>query len=62
MQRLNTLNRQFTADSNFNGGKVGAKRDDDIVIVGLPRSAGESSVHAIARNHHGVSNDEGRWQ
>ena len=39
MQRLNTLNRQFAKDSNFNGGQVGPKADDDIVIIGLARTA-----------------------
>ena len=39
MQRLNTLNRQFNPNSNFNGGQCGPKRDDDIVIIGLARTA-----------------------
>ena len=50
MQRLNTLNRQFTGDSNFNGGKVGAKRDDDIVIVGLARTAMTKAKRGPQRN------------
>lgn len=41
MQRLSTLNRQFlnNKESNFNGGQVGPKRDDDIVIIGMSRTA-----------------------
>ena len=39
VSRLNTLNKQFTPNSNFNGGQCGPKRDDDIVIIGMARTA-----------------------
>ena len=39
VSRLNTLNKQFTPNSNFNGGQCGPKRDDDIVIIGMSRTA-----------------------
>ncbi len=40
MQRLNTLNKQFIkSESNYNGGQVGPKRGDDIVVIGMARTA-----------------------
>ena len=37
--RLNAMNDHFGANSNYNGGQVGAKRDDDVVIIGMARTA-----------------------
>ena len=39
MQRLDALNQHFKDNTNFNGGQVGPKRDDDIVIIGMARTA-----------------------
>lgn len=41
MERVNQINQQFRANkgSSFNSGKNAAKRDDDIVIIGLSRTA-----------------------
>jgi len=40
MERIQTLNSHFTAASpNFNGRTVGAKSDDDVVIVSYARTA-----------------------
>jgi len=39
MQRLNQVNRQFAKDTSYNGGSVGPKRDDDVVIIGMARTA-----------------------
>ena len=39
MQRLNTVNRHFAKDTSYNGGAVGPKRDDDVVIIGMARTA-----------------------
>jgi len=39
VQRLSTINKHFVPNSNFNGGQVGPKRDDDVVIIGLARTA-----------------------
>jgi hypothetical protein len=37
--RLNAVNDHFGANSNYNGGQVGPKRDDDVVIIGMARTA-----------------------
>jgi acetyl-CoA acyltransferase 1 len=39
MQRLNSVNRHFAKDTSYNGGAVGPKRDDDVVIIGFARTA-----------------------
>lgn len=39
VSRLDTLNSQFRSETNYNGGKVGPKRDDDVVIIGMARTA-----------------------
>ena len=40
MKRISALNSQFTgASPNFNGRSVGAKSDDDVVIVSYARTA-----------------------
>ena len=39
MQRLNQVNKQFAKDTSYNGGSVGPKRDDDVVIIGMARTA-----------------------
>lgn len=39
MNRLNNLDKQFRDNTNFNGGTVGAKRPDDVVIIGMARTA-----------------------
>ena len=41
MERINQLNTQFRANkgSSFNSGKNAPKRDDDVVIIGLARTA-----------------------
>ena len=39
VQRLAAVNNQFGANSNYNGGQVGPKRDDDVVIIGMARTA-----------------------
>lgn len=39
MQRIEHLNLQFKDKTNYNGGQVGPKRDDDVVIIGMARTA-----------------------
>lgn len=39
MQRLNAVNKHFAKDTSYNGGSVGPKRDDDVVIIGMSRTA-----------------------
>ena len=39
MQRLNAVNQHFAKDTSYNGGSVGPKRDDDVVIIGMARTA-----------------------
>ena len=39
VSRLDAINNQFRKDTNYNSGKVGPKRDDDIVIIGMARTA-----------------------
>lgn len=39
MQRLNQVNRHFAKETSYNGGSVGPKRDDDVVIIGMARTA-----------------------
>jgi len=39
MQRLNQVNRQFPSNTSYNGGSIGPKRDDDVVIIGMARTA-----------------------
>ena len=39
VQRLSSINKHFVPNSNFNGGQVGPKRDDDVVIIGMARTA-----------------------
>ena len=34
MQRLNQVNRHFPSNTSYNGGSIGPKRDDDVVIIG----------------------------
>ena len=50
VSRLNTLNNQFKNGSNFNGGQVGPKRDDDVVIIGLSRTAMTRAKKGPQRN------------
>jgi len=50
MQRLNTLNKQFAPNSNFNGGQCGPKNDDDIVIIGMARTAMTKAKKGAQRN------------
>ena len=38
-QRLAAVNRHFAKDTSFNGGSLGPKRDDDVVIIGMARTA-----------------------
>ena len=49
VSRLNTLNSHFI-QGNFNGGQCGAKRDDDIVIIGLTRTAMTKAKRGPQRN------------
>ena len=37
--RLNAVNEHFGANSNYNGGQVGPQRADDVVIIGMARTA-----------------------
>lgn len=37
--RLGAVNGHFGANSNYQGGQVGAKQDDDVVIIGMARTA-----------------------
>jgi len=39
MQRLAQANRHFAKDTSYNGGAIGPKRDDDVVIIGMARTA-----------------------
>jgi hypothetical protein len=39
VERLASINNHFGAVSNYNGRQVGAKRDDDVVIIGMSRTA-----------------------
>jgi len=39
MQRLNQTNKHFAKETSYNGGQVGPKRDDDVVIIGMARTA-----------------------
>ena len=49
VSRLNTLNGHF-GQGNFNGGQCGPKRDDDIVIIGLTRTAMTKAKRGPQRN------------
>ena len=49
VSRLNALNSHFI-QGNFNGGQCGAKRDDDIVIIGLTRTAMTKAKRGPQRN------------
>ena len=49
VSRLNTLNKHF-GSGNFNGGSCGPKRDDDIVIIGLTRTAMTKAKRGPQRN------------
>jgi acetyl-CoA acyltransferase 1 len=50
VSRLSTVNNQFRNGSNFNGGQVGPKRDDDVVIIGLSRTAMTRAKKGPQRN------------
>ena len=39
MSRLAQVNNHFAKDTSYNGGSVGPKRDDDVVIIGMARTA-----------------------
>lgn len=39
MERLSAVNQHFAKDTSYNGGSVGPKRDDDVVIIGMARTA-----------------------
>ena len=39
MQRLSAVNNHFAKDTSYNGGQVGPKRPDDVVIIGMARTA-----------------------
>lgn len=39
LQRLATLNNHFSSNQTFNSGKVLPPSDDDVVIVGMARTA-----------------------
>ena len=39
MQRIAQTNRHFAKDTTYNGGAIGPKRDDDVVIIGMARTA-----------------------
>ena len=39
VSRLNQVNQHFAKDTSYNGGSVGPKRDDDVVIIGMARTA-----------------------
>lgn len=49
VSRLSTLNGHF-GSGNFNGGQTGAKRDDDVVIIGLTRTAMTKAKRGPQRN------------
>ena len=38
-ERLATVNRHFAKETSYNGGNIGPKRDDDVVIIGMARTA-----------------------
>jgi len=48
--RLSTINNHFGSVSNYNGRQVGAKRDDDIVIIGMARTAMTKAKRGPQRN------------
>jgi acetyl-CoA acyltransferase 1 len=50
VSRLEGLNNQFRQGANFNGGQVGPKRDDDVVIIGLSRTAMTKAKRGPQRN------------
>ena len=39
MQRVSQVNRHFAKETSYNGGSIGPKRDDDVVIIGMARTA-----------------------
>lgn len=39
VQRLQSIDKHFAAGSSYNGGQVGPKRDNDVVIIGMARTA-----------------------
>ena len=47
---LNQLNGHFEAQPTFNGGSVGAKHDDDVVIVSTARTAMTRAKKGLQRN------------
>ena len=51
VSRLDSLNSQFkSGPSNYNGGQVGPKKDDDIVIIGMARTAMTRAKRGPQRN------------
>ena len=50
VSRLNDLNKQFKTDATYNGGKVGPKRDDDVVIIGIARTAMTRAKRGAQKN------------
>ena len=50
VSRLGDLNKQFKSNSNYNGGQVGPKRDDDVVIIGMARTAMTRAKKGPQRN------------
>lgn len=47
--RLSSINNHF-GGSNYNGRQVGPKRDDDIVIIGMSRTAMTKAKRGAQRN------------
>lgn len=39
VSRVAAVNKHFAKDTSYNGGSVGPKRDDDVVIIGMARTA-----------------------
>jgi hypothetical protein len=39
VSRLSAVDAHFAKDTSYNGGQIGPKRDDDVVIIGMARTA-----------------------
>ena len=52
VQRLAAVNGHFAKDTSYCGGSIGPKRDDDVVIIGMSRTA-------LTRAKKGAQKDTG---
>ena len=50
VKRLQTLNNHVNSNQTFNAGKVAAKSDDDVVIVGMARTAMTKAKRGVQKD------------